>query len=184
MRVISGKYRGRKLVGPLGMEMRPTGDRLKETLFNILGPNIVGATVLDVFSGTGAIGIEALSRGAREVVFIESASEGNRLIQRNLLRCGVEDGYSIIGQDVFRALRSLVRQGFRANIVFFDPPYKWQPYNDLLEIVFERDLLLQTSRVVIEHHKKAKLPESADRYARSRVVRQGNHCLSFYEARA
>ncbi len=181
MRVISGKFRGRKLRGPDGLDLRPTGDRLKETLFNILGPNIGGVTVLDVFGGTGAIGIEALSRGASEAVFIESAAIGQRLIRKNLELCGVEEGYRILQQDVFTALRFLAREGFKANIVFFDPPYNWKPYGDLLELVFGKGLLSQPSRVVIEHHRKAVLPESGDGYRRFRVVRQGDHCLSFYE---
>jgi 16S rRNA (guanine966-N2)-methyltransferase len=181
MRVISGKFRGRKLKGPDGFELRPTGDRLKESLFNILGPRVTGAIVLDVFGGTGAIGIEGLSRGAREVVFIENAAAGCRLIRKNLDLCGIENGYRILQQDAFFALRSLARQGFKANIVFFDPPYEWKPYRDLLEIVFRRELLVQLSSVVIEHHRKACVPESGDGYRRSRVVRQGDHCLSFYE---
>jgi 16S rRNA (guanine966-N2)-methyltransferase len=181
MRVISGKYRGRRLKGPDGMDVRPTGDRLKETLFNVLGQSIAGAIVLDVFGGAGAIGIEALSRGAREAVFVENADAGCRLIQHNLELCGIKTGYRIMQQDVFMALRFLARQGFKANIVFFDPPYDWKPYRDLLEITFSRDLLAQPSRVMIEHHRRAVLPESGDGYRRSRVLQQGDHCLSFYE---
>ncbi len=181
MRVISGKYKGRRLKGPDGMELRPTGDRLKESLFNILRPNIAGAVLLDAFGGTGAIGIEALSRGAKEAVFIENTSAGCRLIGKNLELCGIQTGYRILQEDIFASMRSLARQGFKANIAFFDPPYDWKPYADLLKIVFQRDLLLQPSCVVIEHHRKASLPESGDGYRRSRMVRQGDHCLSFYE---
>jgi 16S rRNA (guanine966-N2)-methyltransferase len=181
MRVISGKYRGRRLMGPTGLDLRPTGDRLKESLFDILAPKIDGAIVLDAFGGTGAVGIEALSRGAREAVFIESIATGCRLIRKNLKLCGIEAGYRILQQDIFASLRLLARQGFKANIVFFDPPYDWKPYRDLLEIVFERELLIQPSCAVIEHHRKAVLPESGDNYRRFRVVRQGDHCLSFYE---
>ncbi len=181
MRVISGKLRGRKLRGPEGVELRPTGDRLKETLFNILGPGVSGATVLDVFAGTGAIGIEAISRGAAETVFIESTAAGYRLIRKNLDLCGIGVGYRILQQDVFTALRSLAREGFKANIVFFDPPYNWKPYHDLLDLVFKKALLSQPSRVIIEHHRKAVLPDSGEGYRRSRIVRQGDHLLSFFE---
>jgi 16S rRNA (guanine966-N2)-methyltransferase len=180
MRVISGKFRGRKLKGPDGVELRPTGDRLKESLFNIFGPSIAGTIVLDAFGGTGAIGIEALSRGAREAVFIDNSSAGCRLIRANLALCGIETGYRILHQDVFAAMRFLARQRFKANIVFFDPPYDWNPYRDLLEIVFRRGLLLWPFHVVIEHHRRAALPESGHGYRRSRIVRQGDHCLSFY----
>ncbi len=181
MRVISGRFRGRRLQGPDGVELRPTGDRLKEALFNILGSHVAGSVVLDVFGGTGAIGIEALSRGAREAVFIESAAAGYRLIRKNLELCGIEVGYRILHQDVFTALRFLARQGFKANIVFFDPPYNWKPYRDLLDLTFRKELLSRSSRVIIEHHRKTILPESGDGYRRSRIVRQGDHCLSFYE---
>jgi 16S rRNA (guanine966-N2)-methyltransferase len=181
MRVISGKFKGRRLKGPEGLELRPTGDRLKESLFNIFGPRLSGLSMLDVFSGTGAIGIEALSRGASEVAFIESSETAVRLIRKNLQTCGIEKGYHIVGQDAFAALRALARQGFRANIVFLDPPYDWQLYGDLLGIIFSKGLLAQPSRVVVEHYRKAFLPETGDGYRRSRIVSQGDHCLSFYE---
>ena len=182
MRVIAGKFRGRGLQGPAGMDVRPTGDRLKETLFSILGPRVTGSIVLDVFGGSGAIGIEALSRGAQEVVFIESTPAGERLIRQNLERCKIQTGYRVLRQDVFPALRFLARQGFRANIIFFDPPYNWKLYRDLVEIVFEKGLVAPPFCVVIEHHRKADLPESGEHYHRSRIVRQGDHCLSFYES--
>jgi 16S rRNA (guanine966-N2)-methyltransferase len=183
MRVISGKYRGRRLKGPEGLEMRPTGDRLKESLFNILGPRIDGAVMLDIFGGTGAIGIEAISRGASEVAFIESSTPGQRLILQNLKLCRIETGYRILREDVFTAMRFLARQGFKANIAFFDPPYDWKPYRDLLEITFGRGLLSQDGVAVIEHFRKADLPESGDGYERSRIVCQGDHCLSFFSVR-
>jgi 16S rRNA (guanine966-N2)-methyltransferase len=163
------------------MELRPTGDRLKETLFNVLRPDVNGAVVLDVFGGSGAIGIEALSRGARQAVFVEIAPSACRLIRRNAELCGISSGYRIIQQEAFMALRSLAREGFKANIVFFDPPYDFKPYGDLLEITFTRGLLAQPARIVIEHHRKAVLPESGKGYHRSRIIRQGDHCLSFFE---
>jgi 16S rRNA (guanine966-N2)-methyltransferase len=180
MRVISGRLRGRRLKGPEGLDTRPTGDRLKETLFNILGPNVREAIVLDVFGGSGAIGIEAISRGASQVICIEIAEAACRLIRHNLELCGIKAGYRIMKQDVFAALRLLGRQGFKANIIFFDPPYDFEPYNDLLDIAFTRSLLARPAHVVIEHHRKASLPESGNGYRRSRLLSQGDHCLSFY----
>jgi 16S rRNA (guanine(966)-N(2))-methyltransferase RsmD len=163
------------------MDLRPTGDRLRETLFNILGPKMAGAVMLDVFGGTGAVGIEALSRGAREVAFIESSKAAHRLILHNLRLCGIESGYRLLQQDVFTELRSLARERFQANIAFFDPPYDWKPYRDLLEIAFDKQLLTPDGRAIIEHHQKASIPEAGHKYRRFRVVRQGEHCLSFYE---
>ena len=184
MRVISGKYRGRRLKGPDGFEMRPTGDRLKESLFSILSPKLPDAVMLDCFSGSGAIGVEALSRGARQVVFIESSSASCRLIRENLKLCGIATGARIIREDIFAALRALSRNGFQADIIFFDPPYDFQPYKDLLEIVFNRGLVTPSTRVVIEHQRKAALPEEGENYRRARVTRQGDHCLSFYSRRS
>ncbi len=166
------------------MELRPTGDRLKESLFNILGARIGGAVVLDVFGGTGAIGIEAISRGANEVVFIEHSAAAHRLIQQNLKFCGIQTGYRILSEDAFAAMRFLARQGFQANVVYFDPPYDWKPYRDLLDLAFNRGLVSTDGLAIVEHHRKAALPESGDLYERSRIVRQGDHCLSFYSAAA
>jgi len=105
MRIISGQFRGRKLRGPRNLSLRPTSDRLKETLFNILARSIRDSVLLDVFAGTGAIGLEALSREAREVVFIESSPAACRLIRHNVDLCGITRGYRIIQSDVFTALR-------------------------------------------------------------------------------
>ena len=184
MRVITGKYRGRRLKGPQGLEMRPTGDRLKESLFGILSPVLQGAVMLDCFSGTGSIGIEALSRGARQVVFIEISNAGCRLIRENLKLCGIASGARIIKEDVFGALRALGRDGFQADVIFFDPPYDFQPYKDLLYIVFGRGLITPSNHVIIEHQRKAELPEEGENYRRTRVTRQGDHCLSFYSERS
>lgn len=183
MRVISGKFRGRKLRGPRGFRLRPTSDRLKETLFDILGPTVSGTVFLDVFAGTGAVGLEALSRGSREVVFIESDGEAADLIRRNLELCGVATAYRIIRRDVFTALRALGRQGFRADTVFLDPPYEWQVYRDLLDNVFRPGLADRESRVIVEHHCKADLPQNDERFERTRIVRQSDKCLSFYAAK-
>ena len=133
-------------------------------------------------AASGAIGIEALSRGARQAVFIESAASACRLIRRNAELCGISSGISHCPAGcVHGPALSSRREGFKANIVFFDPPYDFEPYGDLLEITFTRGLLAQPARVVIEHHRKANLPESGAGFRRSRIIRQGDHCLSFFE---
>ncbi len=162
------------------MELRPTSDRLKESLFNILGSAVSGAVVLDVFAGTGAIGLEAISRGAREVVFIEEGREGCALIRQNLRMCGISTGYRLVQRDVFTALRQLAREGFVADMVYLDPPYAWQPYADLIGILVDRGLTHAETQVVFEHHRKANLREDGNGFRRTRIVRQGDHCLSFY----
>lgn len=162
--------------------MRPTSDRLKETLFNILGPGICNSVLLDVFAGTGAIGLEAISRGAREVVFVEQSAKNCRLIRGNLELCGVAGRFRLLQEDAFTALRRLGRQGFVPDVIFMDPPYRWQPYADLLDIVFLMRLAREQTRVVIEHDRRAVLPESGKGYCSTRVVRQGDHHLTFYSA--
>ncbi|MBZ5499576.1 MAG: 16S rRNA (guanine(966)-N(2))-methyltransferase RsmD [Acidobacteriia bacterium] len=181
MRIISGRFRGRRLKGPRGAALRPTGDRLKETLFNILGTRVSGAIVLDVFAGTGAIGLEAISRGAQEAVFIEASQEGAQLIRQNADLCGVTSGYRILHGDAFTSFRALAREGFRADITFLDPPYQWGPYCDLLETLFRVGISMPESQVVVEHHRRAELPESGLGFRRVRTVHQSDKCLSFYQ---
>jgi 16S rRNA (guanine966-N2)-methyltransferase len=180
MRIISGKYRGRKLQGPKGLDLRPTSDRLKQTLYDILGLAVPGATILDGFAGTGAVGLEGLSRGAREVVFIDSSRDAVRLIRLNLASCGITSGYRILQGDVFTSLRTLAKEEFHAGIIFLDPPYHWGPYGDLVETLFRTRIAREESKVVIEHHRKASLPESGAGFQRLRTVQQGDKCLSFY----
>jgi 16S rRNA (guanine966-N2)-methyltransferase len=180
MRIISGTFRGKKLQGPRGKDLRPTSDRLKETLFNILGPSIPGSVWLDVFAGTGAMGLEAISRGAREVVFIDSQEEAIRLLRRNLELCGVTSGYRILKGDVFASTRALARERFTAGIAYLDPPYLWGPYRDLLETIFQTGIAGRDTRVIVEHHRKAVIPEAGAGFRRTRLVRQGDKCLSFY----
>ncbi|MFH1573746.1 MAG: 16S rRNA (guanine(966)-N(2))-methyltransferase RsmD, partial [Acidobacteriota bacterium] len=147
MRVIAGRLRGRRLRGPRKTELRPTGDRLKESLFSILDPDLRGASVLDVFAGTGAIGIEAVSRGASEVVFIDSGEGACRLVRRNLDLCGITSGYTLVHDDVFKALRRLGREGRRFDVVFLDPPYDWGPCAELIALVFRLGIAGEGSRV-------------------------------------
>ncbi len=180
MRVIAGRLRGRRLLGPKGLQLRPTSDRLKQTLFDILGARIRDAVFLDVFAGTGAVGIEALSRGARQVVFVESNPEACDLIRRNLELCSVTAGWRMVNQEIFAALRSLGREGFHTDFAFLDPPYDWGPYADLLDLLFRRELLGRDSLAVVEHFHKAAMPPSRQGYALARRVRQGDHCLSFF----
>ncbi len=180
MRVISGLYKGRKLRGPRGLDLRPTGDRLKETVFNILGPGLQDSVFVDAFSGTGSIGIEALSRGARRVIFIESGKEGISLIRQNLDLCGITAGFRVVSQDIFPALRSLGREGFSADTVYLDPPYGWRPYKDLIDTLVAVSIVGPSSSVILEHHRKSDVPEAGPGYQLTRRVRQGDNCLSFY----
>src|SRR5689334_24774454 len=120
MRVIAGKYKSRRLKAPRGIETRPISDRLRETLFNVVAPGIEDSVWLDLFAGSGAIGIEALSRGARSVYFVESASTAARTIRKNLHTLGIEDGFEVIERDAEIALHMLDSQAVACDFVFLD----------------------------------------------------------------
>jgi 16S rRNA (guanine966-N2)-methyltransferase len=168
-----------------GMEIRPTSDRLRETLFNILCAGnkdaLAGATFLDLFAGTGAVGIEALSRGARNVVFVESSTKAVGQIQENLKSLGVEGGYSLMPSDVTTALRKLESAEIVADVVFLDPPYAGQAlYQGTLEALSQWTGVSAGSIVIAEHEKRFDPGETVGTLERYRRLAQGDAALSFY----
>jgi 16S rRNA (guanine(966)-N(2))-methyltransferase RsmD len=181
MRVIAGTLKGRRLKAPTWPGLRPTSDRLRETLFNILAPRITDARLFDGYAGTGAVGIEALSRGAAAVTFAERDRRAVTLIEENLAHCGVEDGYAIIRDSVARAIDQLDAAAFGPyelfDIVWLDPPYEEQP--DAI-IQAAGVLIAPGGLLVIEHARRRQLPERAGRLARVRQVSSGDSMLSFY----
>jgi 16S rRNA (guanine966-N2)-methyltransferase len=185
MRVIAGTYRSRILKSLKGLALRPTSDRLRETLFNVLAPDIAGSRFVDLFAGTGAIGIEALSRGAAEVVFIENHAPAVTLIRRNLESLGTNTGVTVLAVDALRGLALLaarINTGAPAfNCVFLDPPYDAaEDYSRVLEFLGSADLLAPGGIVIAEHRRKFDLREEAGELRRFRVLRQGDAALSFY----
>jgi len=185
MRVIAGTYRSRILKSLKGLALRPTSDRLRETLFNVLAPNIAGSRFVDLFAGTGAIGIEALSRGAAEVVFIENHPPAATLIRRNLESLGVNTGVTVLAVDALRGLAMLATQKMEAapgfDHVFLDPPYAAaEDYARVLEFLGSATLLAPGAIVVAEHRRNFDLCEEAGTLRRFRVLRQGDAALSFY----
>src|SRR5262249_28759170 len=177
MRVIAGSLKGRRLKTPTWDGVRPTSDKLRETLFNILAPRIGGARVLDAYAGTGAIGIEALSRGAAHVTFVERDRRAQSLVADNLAHCGVTDGYVIIRSSVSRALDDPGAAPF--DIMFFDPPYDEQ-VDDVLAAAGER--LAADGVLVLEHARRRLSPERAGRLRRTRSVTSGDSALAFYSS--
>ena len=182
MRVIAGSLKGRRLKAPTWEGLRPTSDKLRETLFNIVAPRIAGARVLDLFAGTGAVGIEAISRGARAVTFVESDRRAQSLIAENLAHCGVESGYAIIRGSVARAIAQLDAAAFGPyelfDIVWLDPPY-----DDAAdaEMAAAGVLIAPGGLLVLEHARRRPAPETAGRLVRVRQVTSGDSALSFYE---
>jgi 16S rRNA (guanine(966)-N(2))-methyltransferase RsmD len=181
MRVIAGKYRSRTLRSLKGQALRPTSDRLRETLFNILGPTVEGATFVDLYAGTGAVGIEALSRGARRVIFVEQHAPAAALIRRNLEPLGIGAEAEILNINVARGIERLEGRHIHAQFIFLDPPYAADSeYETALEALGESPLLAPEGRVIVEHLKKRQLPERSGDLELVRVVEQGDAALSFY----
>jgi len=181
MRVIAGKYRSRTLRSLKGQALRPTSDRLRETLFNILGPAIDDSVFVDLYAGTGAVGIEALSRGARASIFVERHEPATALIRRNLESLGVFGKAEILGVDVLRGLERLEARRVHAQFVFLDPPYaSTGEYERTLEFLGDSLILAPEGLVIAEHLRKRALPERFGELELTRVVEQGDAALSFY----
>jgi 16S rRNA (guanine966-N2)-methyltransferase len=181
MRVIAGKYRSRPLRSLKGQMLRPTSDRLRETLFNILGATVEGATFVDLYAGTGAVGIEALSRGARHAIFVEQHAPAVALIRRNLESLGIGAEAEILGVNVARAIERLEARHLHAQFIFLDPPYAADAeYESALDALGESPLVSPEGRVIVEHLKRRDLPERVGELELARVVEQGDAALSFY----
>lgn len=185
MRIIAGKYRSRVLRSLRGLDLRPTADRLRETLFSVLcagNPDALAESVwIDLFAGTGAVGIEALSRGAAEVYFVESSTPAAELIKTNLDTLGAEPPAHIVKQDAMRALRSFSEQGLTADFVFLDPPYRMETtYAQVLEFLSDSKLVKPGTRIIAEHSRKFALREEIGRLRRYRMLEQGDAALSFF----
>jgi 16S rRNA (guanine966-N2)-methyltransferase len=185
MRVIAGKYRSRPLRSLRGMDIRPTSDRLRETLFNVLtagSPSALeGSVWLDLFAGTGAVGIEALSRGAKEVHFVESSGPAGEMIRTNLSSLGIDGGFTVHEEDLPRAFWRMERQRVAADVIFMDPPYRMKDaYGDTLRTLADSSLIWAMSVVIAEHEKKFDPGEEFGSLRRVRRLEQGSTALSFY----
>jgi len=183
MRVIAGQYRSRPLRWMPGLDLRPTSDRLRETLFNVLAAahDLEGSVWLDLYAGTGAVGIEALSRGARQVYFVESAKKHARLLRENLAALGVSDGYDLHEREVAQALPLLETTGVVCDYAFLDPPYRMRgSYERTLGYLSQSRLLQRSTVVIAEHEKKFDPGERSGALLRYRRLDQGDASLSFY----
>jgi 16S rRNA (guanine966-N2)-methyltransferase len=194
LRVIAGQYRSRRLQTLRGTALRPSSDRLRETLFNILGTAVEGAIFVDLFAGSGAVGIEALSRGARGAIFVENHAAGAALIARNLASLGIPVAAQVAGgktfagsaeilrMDAMDALERLAKAGAHVAFVYLDPPYAdTRAYEEILAFLGDSELLARGGSVIAEHRRKNDLPAIAGHLERVRVVEQGDTALSFYK---
>jgi len=172
MRVIGGEFRSRALKSLPGLDVRPTPDRLREALFNVLAPRVAGATFADLYAGSGAVGIEALSRGASKAIFVEQSHAAVRVIRENLRELGIGTR-----AEVFHGRAAAMLSKIDADIVFLDPPYRLErEYESVLTLLGENPPPL----VIAQHAPRLKLEENYGALHRTRVLRHGDNALSFY----
>lgn len=181
MRIIAGAYRGLPLKTLKGGKLRPTSEQLRETLFDVLGPRVVGSSFLDGYAGSGAVGLEALSRGARDVVFIEHHRPAIDVIRENLDSLKVQSGFRLMTCEVLTGFARLIEEGAHFDFVFMDPPYDAiRDYHHALRQLGRRDLILPNSVVIAEHSRHVILEEEYGRLRRARLLRHGDAQLAFY----
>lgn len=181
MRVITGTARGRRLKAVPGLATRPTSDRVKEAIFSMIGPFFDGGAVLDLFAGTGALGIEALSRGAERAVFIDRERASVETVRANLAACGFADRAEVYRNDALRALQLLRRRGAAFDLVFLDPPYRFAALDGLMLELAALELLRPGAVVVAEHAAGRGLPERVGPLVRLRRGEYGDTAVSVYE---
>jgi 16S rRNA (guanine966-N2)-methyltransferase len=185
LRIIAGKFRGRRLKTPPSLDTRPTSDRLRETLFNVIAPLVPGSRFLDLCAGSGAVGLEALSRGAAHATLVDRSRKMSELIQANLDLCRITDTEAdVVTFDALEFLHQAMRRKLKTwEIVFFDPPYA-SDYGPLLELFGAQSpvLLAPDGILVVEHHHKTELADEIGNLIRARILKQGESSLSFYSA--
>ena len=178
LRVISGKVRGLKLDTPKNEDVRPTTDRVKESLFNIINPYIIDSNVLDLFAGTGSLGIECLSRGASSAIFVDVSKESINIVKSNIKKARVESESTILNLDFKNAIDRLKIQNKKFDIIFMDPPYY---KNMFIEALSNADLLEDNGIIVVEHDTKDKFEDKIGRLEKTRDKKYGNTTLTFYK---
>ena len=181
MRVISGKVRGLKLDTPKNDDVRPTTDRVKESLFNIINPYVIDSNVLDLFAGTGSLGIECLSRGALSATFVDVSKDSINIVKSNVKKARVENESTILNLDFKTAIDRLNVQNKKFDIIFMDPPYYKNMFIDALSNIDKSDLLSEDGIIVVEHDTKDKFIDKIGRLEKSKEKKYGNTTLTFYK---
>ncbi len=180
MRVIAGKYRGRKLENFEGMDIRPTSDRVKESLFNILGHKLMGCSFLDLFGGTGSIGIEAVSRGAEKVVFVDTGVKSIKVLRSNLESLKITERVEIYNTDYENALSKMGSANSLFDFIFIDPPYNKQIAQNALGIISDLGILHSEGIIVVEHDVLDSMPDRVGILVKDREKKYGSTMLSMY----
>ena len=181
MRVISGKARGLKLNTPKNDDVRPTTDRVKESLFNMINSYIMDSDILDLFAGTGSLGIECLSRGANQCIFVDNSKESINIVKSNIKKARVENESIVLNLDFKSAINSLSLKNKQFDVIFMDPPYYKNMFSDALSAVDNNNLLKEDGIIVVEHDTVDKFPDNMGRLYKSREKKYGNTTLTFYK---
>ncbi len=181
IRVIAGLAGGMKLKTPKGINTRPTVDRVKESLFNILHPYIHDSRVLDLFSGTGALAIEALSRGAASAVLVDSDRNCCEIIRDNLIHTGLISKATVYCRKVGTVISDLARNGSQFDFIFMDPPYKKNFVQETLQLLVDNDIIGDGGMVITEHHRDEPVPDQLGGLMKIRTQTYGETCISFLE---
>lgn len=179
--MIAGKAKGRLLVAPKGLSTRPITAVIKEALFNILQTQIVGSRFLDLFAGSGSIGIEAISRGAENVVFVEKEQNAINTIKKNLAACKFQNGYEIYRDDVFRRIKRLDDNGYMFDIIYLDPPFTEDKiFLPVMETLSNTNLIAKGGIIVIRTRKEKRMPDTINALYKCKFKNYGLSNLYFY----
>jgi len=181
MRIVAGKYKSRFINMPKGVKIRPTQDRVREAIFNILSRRCIGAKVLDLYSGSGALGIEALSRGAGEAIFVDNNKKCIKTIKGNLNSLNTEYNYKVSQTDAFRFIKLCSAKKLRFDLIFLDPPYHKDMVEKALIELDKCDIITRSGVVIAENFKKDKIPESLNNLKLIRQNAYGDTMISFYK---
>lgn len=180
MRVIAGSVKGRSLKAPKGMQTRPTTDRVKEAIFSIIHPYIIDSVILDLFSGTGNLGIEALSRGAQKVYFVDNNKASIHIIKENIENTSFQQKSVILFSDAHRVIKKCSIENIQFDIIFMDPPYLKDMIIPMLNAIIEGDLLRRDGIIVIEHDHKDSLPDQVQNLFKMKEKKYGNTMIAIY----
>lgn len=180
MRVVSGVCKGRALKAVPGNTTRPTTDKVKEALFNMIGPYFDGGIGLDLFAGSGGLGLEALSRGLERVIFVDRERKAIQTIYENIQACKMEDKAEVYRNDADRALKALSKREIEFDYIFLDPPYKKQQLISLMEKISEHSLLTNDGYIVCEHSHDIELPKSTGEYSQYKHEKYGIIAITIY----
>lgn len=180
VRVVSGSAKGRPLKSVPGTSTRPTTDKVKESIFSMIGPYFEGGALLDLFAGTGGLGIEALSRGMDRAVFIDVEPKSISTIKDNLKAARLEDSAEVYRNDAGRALKALEKRGYKFDLVFLDPPYRFKNGDELMLDMAERGLLQDSAVMVLEYESSYNYPEKFGDFCCFRTAKYGETAISIY----